>query len=59
MVSWNLPSRSMNCVYVKKSSQLSTSSLNEPSSRSPSSARRSKSFAASRLPSSPKWLHSR
>src|ERR1041384_1977292 len=42
MVSWNFPSRSMNCVYVKKSSQLSTSSLNDPSSRSPSSARRSR-----------------
>ncbi len=59
MLSWNLPSRSTNSVYVKKSSQLSTSTLKEPSSRLFSQERRSRSLRASILPVSPKWLTSR
>ena len=59
---WNLPSRSMKCVNMKKSSQWSIGSLNEPSRRcaSPSSRwglppeLRSISFCASLMPCSPK-----
>ena len=59
MLSWNLPSRSTNSVYVKKSTQLSTSTLKEPSSRLFCQERRSRSLRASILPVSPKWLTSR
>ena len=55
ILSWNLPSRSMNWVKTRKSIQLSTSSLNEPSNRLRLNARRSRSFCASRRPDSPKW----
>ena len=54
MFSWNLPSRSTNSVYVKKSTQLSTSTLKEPSRRLFCQDRRSRSLRASILPVSPK-----
>ena len=59
MFSWNFPSRSTNSVYVKKSTQLSTSTLKDPSNRLLSNDRRSRSFRASILPVSPKLFTSR
>ncbi len=59
MLSWNLPSRSTNSVYVKKSTQSSTSTLKDPSSRLFCQARRSSSLRASIRPVSPKCVTSR
>ena len=56
---WYLPSLSMKCVNMKKSSQWSIGSLKDPRILVPSCAFLSRSFAASLTPCSPKKVQSR